>query len=114
MTRDVSAATRGGPAARVLIALVRGYQLIPRVGPPRCRFYPSCSSYAIDAFRLHGVLRGSALVLWRLARCHPFHPGGVEHVPARSHEPASAERAPESDPCDGRELTAGFQSAGRS
>ena len=47
----------------------------------RCRFYPSCSVYAIEAIRQHGLVRGVWLSLGRLARCHPFHPGGVDLVP---------------------------------
>lgn len=95
MTRDGPTPARGGPVARLLVALVRGYQLVPRVGPPRCRFYPSCSSYAVDALRLHGALRGLVLIVWRIARCHPFHPGGVEYVPgdpARADDAVRAER----------------------
>ncbi|HEY3809238.1 MAG TPA: membrane protein insertion efficiency factor YidD [Steroidobacteraceae bacterium] len=63
--------------------LLRGYQLLisPLLGP-RCRFHPSCSQYAIDAVRLHGSLRGSCLSLRRLLRCHPWHPGGYDPVPA--------------------------------
>ncbi|MBK5009439.1 membrane protein insertion efficiency factor YidD [Pseudomonas sp. S60] len=65
-----------------LVALIRGYQLIisPLLGP-RCRFYPSCSHYAIEALRVHGAGRGSWLTLRRLLRCHPLHPGGVDLVP---------------------------------
>lgn len=65
-----------------LVALIRGYQLIisPLLGP-RCRFYPSCSHYAIEALRVHGAGRGSWLTLRRLLRCHPLHPGGVDPVP---------------------------------
>jgi putative membrane protein insertion efficiency factor len=63
-------------------APIRLYQLlISPLLPPSCRFYPSCSEYAIVAIRTHGVLRGSVLALARLARCHPFHPGGVDLVP---------------------------------
>ena len=46
-----------------------------------CRFYPSCSSYAVTAVERHGVLRGGWLAARRLARCHPWNPGGVDHVP---------------------------------
>ena len=68
--------------ARLLILLVRGYQLIisPLLGP-RCRFTPSCSCYAIDALRLHGPWRGAWLAVRRLGRCHPLHPGGHDPVP---------------------------------
>jgi len=56
--------------------------------PPRCRFYPSCSAYAIEALERHGRRRGGWLALRRLLRCHPFHPGGVDLVPlGRDTEP---------------------------
>ncbi|NML33317.1 membrane protein insertion efficiency factor YidD [Paraburkholderia antibiotica] len=74
--------------ARLLVMLVRGYQLF--VGPmlgPRCRFRPTCSQYAIDALRSHGALKGSWLTLRRLGRCHPLHPGGYDPVqPCCSHK----------------------------
>ena len=62
--------------------LIRAYQLIisPWLGP-RCRFYPSCSHYALEAVHTHGALRGSWLTLRRLGRCHPWHPGGLDPVP---------------------------------
>lgn len=68
---------------RLLIRLViRLYQLLlsPLLGP-RCRFYPSCSDYALQALDEHGAWRGSWLALKRLARCHPLHPGGYDPVP---------------------------------
>lgn len=65
----------------LLVALVRLYQigLSPLLGPC-CRFYPSCSEYAVDALRRHGPFRGSVLALLRLLRCHPLHPGGYDPV----------------------------------
>jgi putative membrane protein insertion efficiency factor len=65
-----------------LIALLRAYRtLVSPLLPPACRFYPSCSNYAIDAVARFGALRGSWMALCRLARCHPWHPGGVDFVP---------------------------------
>ncbi|MGA2759500.1 MAG: membrane protein insertion efficiency factor YidD [Candidatus Cybelea sp.] len=65
------------------LGLIRAYQLlISPLLPPACRFYPSCSNYAAAAVREHGVVRGSWLAFSRLARCHPWHPGGVDFVPA--------------------------------
>jgi uncharacterized protein len=68
--------------------LIRGYQLLvsPLLGP-RCRFYPSCSQYALEAVQQHGTLRGSLLALRRLARCHPWHPGGYDPVPRQDSVP---------------------------
>ena len=68
--------------ALVLVSLIRGYQrFISPALPPTCRFYPSCSQYALEAVRRYGALRGSWLAARRLSRCHPFHPGGVDPVP---------------------------------
>ena len=64
-------------------ALIRLYQwtVSPLLGPA-CRFHPSCSQYALEALLRFGVLRGSVLAAKRLARCHPWHPGGFDPVPA--------------------------------
>jgi putative membrane protein insertion efficiency factor len=51
--------------------------------PARCRFYPTCSAYAVTAITTHGPVRGLGLAIWRLLRCHPFHPGGYDPVPPR-------------------------------
>jgi len=69
-----------------LIALIRVYQyaVSPLLGQ-RCKYYPSCSNYAIEALRVHGPLKGSGLAAWRVLRCNPFSNGGVDFVPP-SHE----------------------------
>jgi putative membrane protein insertion efficiency factor len=67
---------------RLLVLLVRLYQrLISPLLPRACRFHPSCSVYAVEALERHGALRGTWLAVKRLARCHPFHPGGLDPVP---------------------------------
>lgn len=73
----------GRRSGRVLAVAVRAYQwLISPVLPQSCRFYPSCSEYAIGALRAHGAGRGTWLALCRIARCHPWSAGGVDPVPA--------------------------------
>ncbi len=72
------------PGARLAVLGVRGYQLV--LGPflpPACRFAPSCSEYATAALAEHGLVRGAWLTLRRVARCHPFHPGGYDPPPPR-------------------------------
>ncbi len=70
--------------SKILIALVRAYQVVvsPLLGP-RCKYYPSCSSYAIEAVRVHGALRGCGLAAWRVLRCNPLSNGGLDPVPPR-------------------------------
>jgi putative membrane protein insertion efficiency factor len=66
----------------LIIALIRLYQLVlSPLFPPACRFHPTCSQYALVAVAEHGVVRGVWLALLRLARCNPWHPGGVDFVP---------------------------------
>lgn len=67
---------------RVLVLCVRGYQvLIGPLIPSSCRYFPTCSAYAIEALEKHGALRGTWLAMRRVARCHPFRPGGFDPVP---------------------------------
>ena len=65
-----------------LVGLIRIYQFTvsPLLGS-RCRFYPSCSDYAVEAMRRHGAWSGLWLALRRVAHCHPWHPGGFDPVP---------------------------------
>jgi len=77
---------------RLLVMALRGYRyaIAPRLGA-NCRFFPSCSAYAIEALETHGALRGSWLAAARLCKCHPFHPGGYDPVPdARERTPGTA------------------------
>lgn len=67
---------------RIAIWLLRGYKIaISPLLPPACRFYPTCSEYALEAVTRYGVLKGSWLAARRLLRCHPFHAGGFDPVP---------------------------------
>lgn len=71
-----------GVGSRASVALIRWYRrfVSPLLGA-HCRYYPSCSQYAMEAVRLHGFVRGWWLALRRLARCHPWAEGGVDPVP---------------------------------
>lgn len=70
----------------ILVGMIRGYQKVvsPMTGPT-CKYYPSCSAYALTAVRRHGALRGTGLALWRLLRCNPWSLGGVDDVPEARH-----------------------------
>lgn len=66
----------------ILVLLVRGYQVsISPLLPPSCRYFPSCSAYAVEALEKHGALKGSWLAARRILRCHPFAAGGYDPVP---------------------------------
>ena len=74
------------------IWLIRGYKrfISPLLGN-HCRFYPTCSSYAIEALQVHGLFKGSALALWRILRCNPYGKHGLDPVPPKGswkNEPA--------------------------
>lgn len=79
-----------------LILLVKAYQLFfSPMFPPSCRFYPSCSAYAVTALERFGPLKGTWLTVRRLLRCHPWNPGGVDHVPQKAcaHGPSASRPA---------------------
>lgn len=69
---------------RFLIALIRFYkkQISPKF-PARCKYYPTCSSYALEAIKRFGAFKGTLLAVWRLLRCNPFSMGGIDFVPEK-------------------------------
>jgi len=68
--------------ARLVVLLIRGYQVtLSPLLPSACRYQPTCSYYALEAVERFGALKGSWLGAKRIARCHPFHPGGYDPVP---------------------------------
>ncbi len=75
----------GKPVRSVLLALLGVYRgaISPLLGE-RCRFYPSCATYAAEAIRIHGAVKGSALSLWRVLRCNPLTLGGPDPVPKQT------------------------------
>lgn len=85
-----------GRAGTALLAAIRFYQrAVSPTRPPRCRFVPSCSAYALEAVERHGAARGTWLAVRRLAKCAPWHPGGVDLVPepAPSRHPGTSRGA---------------------
>ena len=70
--------------SKILIAFIKVYQYMisPLLGR-RCRYYPSCSNYAVEALREHGAIRGFGLATWRLLRCNPLSDGGLDPVPPK-------------------------------
>lgn len=71
-----------GVPLSIALSLIKAYRyLISPMTQPSCRFFPSCSEYALEALQQHGFIRGAMLAGSRLLKCHPFHPGGVDPVP---------------------------------
>lgn len=68
---------------KLALFLIKCYKVVSSGLPPRCRFYPTCSTYAYQAIEIHGVFKGSFLTAKRLLRCHPFCKGGIDPVPEK-------------------------------
>ncbi|KFN90347.1 membrane protein insertion efficiency factor YidD [Tetragenococcus muriaticus] len=67
---------------KFFILLIRGYQrFISPLFPPSCRYYPSCSSYMLEALKVHGVFKGLLMGIARVLRCNPLFKGGIDYVP---------------------------------
>jgi uncharacterized protein len=73
----------------IFITPIRVYRTVlsPLKMQPTCRFHPTCSAYAIEAIRQHGVVKGMYLSIKRILKCHPFHPGGFDPVPEKKETP---------------------------
>jgi len=81
----------------VLILIIRGYQIaISPLLPPSCRFHPSCSAYGLEAMKVHGSLKGTALTAARLGRCNPWNDGGIDPVPSLGRWKPDVDRLGES------------------
>lgn len=83
----------------LMVGTVRAYQYVisPLLGP-RCRFWPSCSSYTIEAIQVHGPLKGGWMAIKRIVKCHPGNPGGMDPVPGGRSEQLCKEDDEQSQP----------------
>ena len=78
--------TLGRVLSLILVGGIRGYQrFISPLSGPTCRYYPTCSAYALGAVRTHGPVKGFLLAVGRLVRCNPWSPGGIDHVPEQGY-----------------------------
>lgn len=69
----------------LFIRIIKLYQkFISPIKPRTCRFYPTCSAYSLTSYERFGAFKGTILTIVRIAKCHPFHPGGVDHVPEKN------------------------------
>ena len=78
---------------KIMLAAIRFYQRhISPLFPPMCRYYPTCSQYAVDAIKIHGAFRGFFLALFRILRCNILFPGGYDPVPPKKHKHSEDEK----------------------
>ena len=84
VTEPTESANPAGLVARLLMLPIRAYRLVSVHLPPRCRYHPSCSAYALEALEVHGAGKGSWMAVKRIGRCHPWHDGGLDPVPTRT------------------------------
>lgn len=86
---------RWNPGASLLVLMVRGYQrIVSPLLPKSCKYHPTCSQYAVDAWREFGVMRGTVLAVWRVLRCNPMSYGGYDPVERQTlFKPRHAEGA---------------------
>lgn len=76
----------GWPIRALLLGLIWTYRhTVSPMLPPTCRYHPSCSAYGFEALTVHGAAKGSVLAVWRVLRCNPFTPGGLDPVPRPGH-----------------------------
>lgn len=69
-----------------MLSIIKIYRTcISPLKPPTCRFYPTCSHYGLTAIQRFGAIKGGWLTLKRILKCHPFHPGGIDHVPEQKN-----------------------------
>ena len=68
---------------KAIIKLIRAYQRAPLPTHKACKYYPTCSNYAIKALEIHGAFKGTLLTIWRILRCNPFSKGGIDNVPVK-------------------------------
>ena len=79
-----ASAPRPSLLARIVLALLAAYRWTASFRQPRCRFMPTCSTYAVESVRVHGALRGGAYAIRRVSHCHPWNPGGFDPVKPRT------------------------------